>query len=153
MVHRGLKGLALGAALAASIAAFTPTASAAGTVTVEGFRAAAPKSGSKIPKAVVGPSRRAPGKTLSKCDRKDAIMVIFAYRGMNDKKDRIKVNWFLNGASYFVGKALAPDGSDGRAFRSLSPGVKNGLFRVDVLLNGNLAKRAFVTKACAGAPT
>src|SRR5262245_34994075 len=129
MVHRGLKACVLGAALGvAAIAAYAPSASAAGTITIEGFRAAAPPSGGPIPKAVVGPSKTAPGKTLSKCQRKDAIAIIFAYRGMNEAKDRIKVVWYRRGVAtpYFKGSGYAPDGSDGRAFRSLSPNVPNG---------------------------
>jgi hypothetical protein len=150
MVSRGLKACALGAALGvASIAALAPSASAAGTITIEGFKAAAPKTGAPIPKAVVGPSRLAPGKTLNKCQNRKAIAVIFAYRGMSEAKDRIRVFWYRQGtaAAYFKGTAYAPDGTDGRAFRSLEP-VPNGVYRADVIVNGKLAKRSFVKKAC-----
>ena len=153
MVHRGLKACVLGAALGvAAIAAYAPSASAAGTITIEGFRAASPPNGGPIPKAVVGPSKTAPGKTLSKCQRKDAIAVIFAYKGMREARDRIKVNWYRRGIAepFYAGKGYAPDGSDGRAFRSLAPIVPNGVFRADVIVNGKLAKRSFVRKACPG---
>ena len=153
MVYRGLKACALGAALGvAAVATLVPSASAAGTITIEGFRAAALKNGDAIPKAVVGPSRTAPGKRLSKCQSKDAIAVIFAYRGMREAKDRIKVFWYRRGVSepYFKGKPHPPDGSDGRAFRSIFPNVPNGVYRADVLVNNKLATRSFVRKACPG---
>ena len=52
-------------------------------------------------------------------------MVIFKYRGMNEARDKIKVNWFRNGKAFFTkGRAIAPDGTDGRAFRSLSPACR-----------------------------
>ena len=150
MAYRGLRTVALGAALGvASIAALAPTASAAGTITIEGFKAVAPPKNAPIPKAVVGPSKASPGKTLSTCQNRKAIAVIFAYRGMNEAKDRIRVFWYRNGAAapYFKGAGYAPEGSDGRAFRSLSP-VPNGVYRADVLVNGKVAKRSYVRKAC-----
>ena len=150
MVYRGLRACALGVALGvAAVATLVPSASAAGPITLEGFKAVAPPPGAPIPKAVVGPSKQAPGKTLSKCQNKGAIAVIFAYRRMSEAKDRIRVFWYRPGraAPYFKGKAYAPDGSDGRAFRSLEP-VPNGVYRADVLVNGKLAKRSFVKKAC-----
>jgi hypothetical protein len=142
MLTRGLIRCALGAALVAACA-FAPAAQAAKSIKIEGFRAAAPKNGAAIPKAVAKPGGR-----LRTCQRRDAIMVIFAYAGMNDRRDRIKVNWYRNGKKYYFGKAIAPDGSDGRAFRSLSPGVRNGRFRADIVLNGKVVKRGTVRKAC-----
>ena len=140
--------MALTAALAAgAVAALVPSASAAGTITIEGFRAAAPPNGAAIPQPAAKPGTR-----LTKCQRKDAIMVIFKYRGMNEARDKIKVNWFRNGKLFFnKGRAIAPDGTDGRAFRSLSPGVPNGTYKANVLVNGKLAKSATVIKACPGA--
>ena len=119
MVHRGLRAVALSAALAAgAVAALAPSASAAGTITIEGFRAFAPPNGAAIPQPAAKPGTR-----MTKCQRKDAIMVIFKYRGMNEARDKIKVNWFRNGKAFFTkGSAIAPDGTDGRAFRSLEPG-------------------------------
>ena len=153
MVHRGLRAVALTAALAAgAVAALAPSASAAGTITIEGFRAAAPPNGADVPQPAAKPGTR-----LTKCQRKNAIMVIFRYRGMNEARDKIKVNWFRNGKAYFTaGKQLPPDGTDGRAFRSLAPkvptdpGVPNGTFKANVLVNGKLAKSATVIKACPG---
>jgi hypothetical protein len=136
---------ALGVALVAACA-FAPAAEAAKTIKIEGFRAAKGKNGAPIPKAVAKPGAR-----LRTCQRKDAIMVIFAYTGMNERRDRIKVNWYRNGKKYFFGKAHAPDGRDGRAFRSIHPGVPNGTYRADILLNGKVTKRATVRKACRGA--
>ena len=43
--------------------------------------------------------------------------------------------------------AKAPAGSDGRAFRSLSP-VPNGRYRVEVLVNGVVRARGTIVKAC-----
>jgi hypothetical protein len=126
--------------------AFAPAAEAAKTITIEGFRAAKGRNGDPIPKAVAKPGAR-----LRTCQRKDAIMVIFAYAGMNQRRDRIKVNWYRNGKKYFFGEALAPVGSDGRAFRSIHPGVPNGTYRADILLNNKLKKRATVRKLCRGA--
>ena len=108
MVHRGLRAVALTAALAAGIvAALAPSASAAGTITIEGFRALAPPNNAPIPQ----PSAK-PGTRMTKCQQKDAIMVIFKYRGMNEARDKIKVNWFRNGKPFYLkGKAYAPQGS------------------------------------------
>lgn len=147
MVHRGLRAVALAAALAAGIvAALAPSASAAGTITIEGFRAFAPPNNAPIPQ----PSAK-PGTRMTKCQQKDAIMVIFKYRGMNEARDKIKVTWFRNGKPFYLkGKAYAPKGADGRAFRSLHPGVPNGTYKANVLLNGKLAKSARVIKACPG---
>ena len=145
MVHRGLRAVALSAALAAgAVAALAPSASAAGTITIEGFRAFAPPNGAPIPQPAAKPGTR-----MTKCQRKDAIMVIFKYRGMNEARDKIKVNWFRNGKLFFnKGRAIAPDGTDGRAFRSLSPGVPNGTYKANVLVNGKVVKSASVVKAC-----
>src|SRR6476469_3270388 len=98
MVHRGLRAVALTAALAAgAVAALAPSASAAGTITIEGFRAWAPPNHSPIPQPAVKPGRR-----LTKCQQKDAIMVIFKYRGMNEARDKIKVTWFRNGKAFYL---------------------------------------------------
>ena len=147
MVHRGLRAVALTAALAAgAVAALVPSASAAGTITIEGFRAWAPPNNSPIPQPTAKPGRR-----LTKCQQKDAIMVIFKYRGMNEARDKIKVNWYRNGKAFFLkGKARAPVGTDGRAYRSIHPGVPNGTYKANVLVNGKLAKSATVVKACPG---
>ena len=144
MVHRGLRAVALTAALTAgAVAALVPSASA-GTITIEGFRAFAPPNGAPIPQPAAKPGTR-----MTKCQRKDAIMVIFKYRGMNEARDKIKVTWFRNGKAFFLkSRAIAPDGTDGRAFRSLSPGVPNGAYKANVLVNGKLAKSATVVKAC-----
>ena len=153
MVHRGLRAVALTAALAAgAVAALVPSASAAGTITIEGFRAAAPPNGAAIPQPAVKPGGR-----LTKCQNKKAIMVIFKYRGMNEARDKIKVNWLRNGKVFFnKGRSLAPDGTDGRAFRSLAPnspgdpGVPNGTYKANVIVNGKVVKSATVVKACPG---
>jgi hypothetical protein len=147
MVHRGLRAGALSAALvAAAVAALAPSASAAGTITIEGFRAAAPPNGAPIPQPAAKPGTR-----MTKCQRKDAIMVIYKYKGMK-ASDKIKVTWYRNGKPYFLkSRAIAPDGAEGRAFRSLSPGVPNGNYKANILLNGRVAKTASVVKACPNA--
>jgi hypothetical protein len=108
---------------------------------IEGFRAAAPPSGSPIPQAAT----RSGGR-LGSCPRKRALMVIFSYANLLDS-DRVRVRWFRDGQPYFTGAARAVDGSDGRAFRSLSS-APNGRYRAEVQVNGVVRARGTVLKAC-----
>ena len=119
----------------------TPTRAGPVRIHIEGFRAAAPPNGAAIPRAAA-PS----GGRLSACRQKRAVTVIFSYANLLET-DRLRVRWSRNGRPYFLGAARAPDGSDGRAFRSLSP-VPNGRYRAEVLVNGVVRARGSIVKAC-----
>jgi hypothetical protein len=136
---------ALVVAVACAAATAGAAADARAAVEIEGFAGAA-ATGATIPEPTVPPGQR-----LTTCERGDALMVIFTYRGLQPG-DTVRVEWLRDGAPYFQGADLAVGGTDGRASRAISPGVPNDAFTVHVLMNGVVEATASVVKACGEAP-